>query len=836
MISIVVISHSKILADGVKELALQMSQNKVAIEAIGGIHEDGQHKIGTDPKAILEKMEALGSKNEVLVLMDIGSAIMSAEIAKEMLPPDIEKNIYLCEAPLVEGAIAAAAQAMTGANIETVLAEAKNALLGKTTLLKPKDSIEQNASIDQSLEIDVYESFDLLVPNKLGLHARPAVRLVEIVSRYEVNALVSITKENFIPANSISQIGTLGAQQGDILHFKIAGKDAELLISALRDFQKINFGDSPNEKKSDSKEPLVSIPDESPNIDNGIVQGVAASKGIAIGKVKLFQKDAPSIIKETISDTQTEIEHLEMAIQRAISQLKVTKTTLQVAKKEEAQIFDFHILFLEDRGFIQKVINQIENEKINAAFAWKENIEIVKDQYLNMKTTYLQERVVDINELGNKVLLEIVGDENKNIELLEPSILVLEELGPAQTINLDKTKVLGIVTAKGGNTSHSAILSRSLGIPAIVNIGSAIDSIQDGEEIAMDGTIGKIWIGKKHAKAIQNIRKQKKLETQRIEQLLAKAQEPAITKDSKQISILANVSSPEEAKMAFKNGAEGIGLYRTEFLYMNREKAPSESEQYTTYRAVAANMEGYPVVIRTLDVGGDKPIPYLKIGEEKNPFLGLRGTRYCLQDVELFKTQLRAICRVSAEFPIKVMFPMVGVLEEVLSIKEILKEVQQELTKEQIPYNPKMPIGIMVEIPSVIYLIPELSRELDFLSIGTNDLTQYLLAIDRENESAAKYRSALHPSVLRAIREIIQSSDIEVGMCGELAGNPLAINLLLAFGLEKFSMNSPIIPDIKEIVRLYQNTKYKLLVTQFEKLESLSQVLDLLKKNQPLLV
>jgi len=835
MVSIIIISHSKTLAEGVKELAVQMSQNKVIIEAVGGIVEDGVDKIGTNPQAIFELMQTLGAESEVLVLMDIGSAIMSAEIAKEMLPAEIEQNIYLCEAPLVEGAIAAAAQAMVGAEIIPVLAEAHNALLGKTMLLKPSEPTEQNATTPKPATNKVYESFDLLVPNQLGLHARPAVRLVEIVNRYEADILLSKTNDNFVSAKSISQVGTIGALKGDTLHFKIAGKEVDQIIKALKDFQKNNFGDDEQEKSSDVENASITITDKTTDADNGIIQGIAASKGIAIGKVKLIKQNIPVVKKEIIKDAKAETELFELAIKNVIQNLKITKTTLQVADKKEAQIFDFHILFLEDRGFIQKVIEVIQNENINAAFAWKQTIQNVKNQYLNMQSQYLQERIVDINEIDKKVLTELTGDKTNKIELTEPCILAVEELGPAETINLDKSKVLGIVTAKGGITSHTSILSRSLGIPAIVNIGSAINYFKDNEEIAMDGTIGKIWIGKKHASTLLNIKKQKEIETQRLAQLLVKAQNPAITKNNKQISILANVSSPEEAEVAYKNGAEGIGLYRTEFLFMNRDKAPDEAEQYETYRAVAANMKGYPVTIRTLDVGGDKPIPYLNIEKEKNPFLGLRGVRYCLQDVALFKTQLRAICRVSAEFPVKIMFPMIGVPEEVASVKDILKDVQQELSKEQIPYNLQMPVGIMIEVPSTIFQISDLSKALDFFSIGTNDLTQYLLAVDRENEAVAKYRSALHPSVLQAINHILQHSEIEVGMCGELAGNPLATNLLLAFGLEKFSMNSPIIPSIKEIVRQYDALESDVLIAQFEKLNSLEEVTGLLKNNQPLL-
>lgn len=828
MVNIVLVSHSRKLAEGVKDLALQMCQNKVKIEAIGGIEEAGEISIGTDAQAIFEAMEALVDQGDVLVLMDIGSAVMSAEIALEMLPSGLQQNVCLCAAPLVEGAIVAAAQAMTGAHLDIVMGEATNALAGKISLLNPAKQAMQADEV----EMDNYQLFDLLVPNPLGLHARPAVRLVEIVNRFEVNAMVGITANHFVSAKSITQIGTLGAKQGDILYFKISGREIEEFTATLEKFQKDNFGDVIAEKPLNSPSSLGVVKEDT-RLNKGMIQGIAASNGLAVGKVKLVKRNLPAVVKTTVSDIEAEVEQLKLAVQQVIHRLKLTQRSLTADNSEEAQILDFHLLFLEDEHLIQKVINTVRKEKINVSYVWSENIAYIKKQYLQMDAPHLQERAGDITEIGDTVLAELVGEGTEPIRMDEPGVLVIKELGPAETINLDKSKVLGIVTAGGGDTSHSAILSRSLGIPAIAGIGNAFDSLVNGELVAIDGTKGEIWIGSENPEMLQSIRAQKLLDTQRKEKLLLKAQQPAITKNYRQISVLANVSSPEEAWQAYQSGAEGIGLYRTEFLYMNRDTPPDEEEQFEVYRAAAANMQGYPVTIRTLDVGGDKPIPYLNIKEEKNPFLGLRGTRYCLQDIDLFKTQLRAICRVSAEFPVRLMFPMISVPEEIMAVKEILQEVQIELTKAKIPHNEQIPVGVMVEVPSIIFLLPVLSQELDFLSIGTNDLTQYLLAADRENETVAKYRSAQHPGVLNALQYIIQNVDIEVGMCGELAGDPLMTNLLLAFGLKELSMNNSVIPRIKETIRNSDDEHQKSLLAKFRKLTLLTEVKTLLEENQP---
>ncbi len=797
MVGIVIVSHSKMLAEGVKELADQMSQNKVAIVAAGGF-DDESNPIGTDPFKIKEAIELLSDSDSILVLMDIGSAVMNAELALDLVDEDLQRKTLLCEAPLVEGAIAAAAQAMSGADIKAVANEARNGLLGKQSLLQP---VEENKSEIDMEQVNFDKEIEITVPNQLGLHARPSVKLVELVNKFNVTVMVSTKNKPFVEAGSMSQVGTLGAKKGDILLFRVKGNQATDFELALLNFTKENFGDpliTTSPKISNDQAKKVST-------NNNELAGIGVSIGIAIGKAKLLKNVTIEVKKEKVEDTLLEISKLRSAIDIILNQFKeIQQKTLRLYGKEDAEIFDFHIFMLNDVKTLQQAEQIIHDEAVSAAYSWYTVYTNLENQYLNMDDTYLKERAADIVEIRNKVISEIESDLNNDIVLTEPAILIVDEIGPAQTLSLDTDMVLGIISMHGGETSHATILARSLGIPAITSVGKAINTIMENELLAMNGSTGSIVLESEHPEEIKTLILEKQKEDILLRERFAKAKQPAVSVDGVEFKILANVSSPKEAKIAFDNGAEGIGLYRTEFLFMNRASAPSEEEQYAIYKQLCENMEGLPITIRTLDIGGDKQIGYLGIGEENNPFLGLRGIRYCLQNTTLFKTQLRALCRISADYQIKIMYPMVGVVEEVLSANELLREVQNDLKKEQIPFNENMQIGIMVEVPSVLFLIPQLAKEIDFLSIGTNDLTQYLLALDRENTNVSKYFSALHPSVLTAVQRIIRlanENNLDVSLCGELARNQKATKLLAGIGLRKFSMSSPAIPSIKEVVR-----------------------------------
>ncbi|GAA3649802.1 phosphoenolpyruvate--protein phosphotransferase [Flavivirga jejuensis] len=793
MVGIVIVSHSKMLAEGVKELANQMSQNKVAVITAGGL-EDTSSPIGTDPFKIKDAIEALSDSNGILVLMDIGSAVMNAELALDLVDERLKHKTLLCEAPLVEGAIAAVAQAMTGADIEAVANEAKHSLLGKQTLLKP---VEEQVETDAFTDV-VGKEIKITVPNQLGLHARPSVKLIELVNKFDVTATVSTKNKPFVAADSISQVSTLGAKKGDILTFRVKGKQADDLEIALKGFVKQNFGDPVNTIIPQSNKKV------SKHVNNKLA-GIGVSNGIAIGHAKLLKNMVVNVKKEKAENTLLEISKLKMAIEAVLNNIiDLQQKTMALYGKEDAEIFDFHIFMLNDSKTLDKVEQIINNDCLCAEYAWYTVFSDLENKYLEMEDAYLKERAADIVEIRNKVISDIQRDSKNDIILTEPAILVVDEIGPAQTLSLDTDKVLGIISMHGGETSHATILARSLGIPAITAVGKAISDIKENDMLAMNGSTGDIVLKSENPKKINVLILEKEKEDRVIKERFIKAKQPAISNDGVEFKILANVSSPKEAKLAFVNGAEGIGLYRTEFLFMNRESAPSEEEQYSVYKQLCENMKGLPITIRTLDIGGDKHIPYMGIGEENNPFLGLRGIRYCLQNIPLFKTQLRALCRISAAYQIKIMYPMVGIVEEVLSANKILREVQNDLKKQNIPFDKNMQVGIMVEVPSVLFLIPQLAKEINFLSIGTNDLTQYLLALDRENTNVSKYFSALHPAVLSAVQTVIKlakENNLEVSLCGELARNQNATKLLSRIGLRNFSMSSPAIPDIKEVIR-----------------------------------
>jgi len=807
MVSIVIVSHSEKLAEGVKELALQMSQNKVKIFAAGGLN-DISSPIGTDPFKIKDAIEKAYSDDGILVLMDIGSAIMSAEVATEMLEDAIRNKVLLCEAPLVEGAIAAAAQAMVGSDLKTVSREAVSGLLGKVTLLK-KELVAETG--DKVIDSANSKEIRIKVPNKLGLHARPSVRLVELINRFGKEVSVAVNAKPAVSASSISQVATLGAKQGDMLVFKIPVEgNFTLFENELFDFASNNFGDSDTNVLPVFEQATAAVEKA---ISNGTITGIASSKGISIGKVKLLNNVTAIIEKQTITDSLVEVELLKKSVNSVLEEFKnLQQKTNESYGKSEAEIFYFHIQLLKDSSVQNSAEALITNEHLNAGYAWCKVYDELVLKYQNMENLYFRERVSDILEIRNKVLDKILGSPVKEISLTEPFILVVDEIGPAQTLSLETGKILGILSKTGGSTSHATILARSLGIPAITGLGNQLDLLIDNDVIAMNGSTGEILLEKLNPDKVAILKNEKVLEEKNAAELVLKAKLPAISKDEIVFSILANISSPKEAELAYKNGAEGIGLYRTEFLFMNRDTAPNEEEQYEIYREVCQNMNGLPITIRTIDVGGDKPIPYLGIAYEKNPFLGLRGIRYCFYNADLFKTQLRALCRISADFEVRIMYPMVGVVEEVLMANKILREVQADLEREGIMFSKIMKIGIMVEVPSVIYLIPKLANEIDFLSIGTNDLTQYLLAIDRENQIVSEYNSALHPAVLSALEKIVNAAKeakLDLSLCGEIARNPESIQLLSAIGIRKFSMSSPAIPEIKAAIRELNLSTYK---------------------------
>jgi len=526
-----------------------------------------------------------------------------------------------------------------------------------------------------------------------------------------------------------------------------------------------------------------------------MIKGIGASDGISIGKVyKYFQAEVV-IDKIAVEDTASEIKKFRNALKVSQEELTVIKEkTAKNVNAETAEIFGAHIEILNDPELSGAVESKISDEHVNADYALKEVADTFVSMFEAMDNEYFRERAADIKDVTNRVLIHIQGLKTSSLsEISEEVILVAKDLTPSDTTQLNKDLVQGFITNIGGRTSHSAIMARTLEIPAVVGAKTAFDMIEDGVTLIMNGQTGEVIIDPK-----EDIIKEykSKIEVYEKEKAIWNTfkDKASRTKDDKHIEIGANIGNPEDLEGVKKNGGECIGLYRTEFLYMGKSDYPNEEEQYIAYKTVLEGMEGKPVVVRTLDIGGDKKLDYLKLDDELNPFLGNRALRLCLNMPEVFKTQLRALLRASIHGDLHIMFPMIATVDELRTAKNMLKEVEKELLDEGKEISQKVKIGIMIEIPAAAIASDILAKEVDFFSIGTNDLIQYTFAADRMNEKVSYLYQPFNPSLLRLINMVISNAHKEgkwVGMCGEVAGEVKALPILLGLGLDEFSMSAP---------------------------------------------
>ena len=840
MVGLVIVSHSAKLAEGVAEMARGMAGPDVRLAATGGLALPDR-PLGTDAELILQAVEQVYSDDGVVVLMDLGSAVLSAEMALEQLAPERRKRVFLSDAPLVEGALAAAVQARLGNSVEQVLAEARAALAPKGVHLGPhlgpglapgglaettpnaQAELQPGAehlapggaahSPDEATQSG-QRQIVLAVCNRLGLHARPAAQFAQTAGRFAGTKIQVVNLANQRgPANATSTIALaiLEIRHGNTIQVTATGPQADAALAALAND---NFGDEEQPATATAQ------PATAPQVAGGRVppapqaaadagdtpfwQGLAASPGIALGPARLLRATVPDVPTHLATDPEAEWQKLVAALDATRKQIEATgQAVARRADAYAAAIFEAHRLFLDDEALLAPARRAIYADKLNAAAAWQRAVDSVAADYRALDDPYLRARAVDVTDVGRQVLVNLLGGERLAPDVGEPGILIAADLAPADTAHLDPQRVLGIAAAYGGPTSHSAILARTFGIPAVLGLGETVLTLAEGTPVLLDGDTGRVWPNP--APALRADYERRAAAARAAEATARGASSgTAITRDGRRVEVFANIGSSADARAAVEAGAEGVGLFRTEFLFLDRRTAPDEDEQFAAYRAAAEALGQRPLTIRTLDVGGDKPLPYVDMGQEANPFLGWRAIRLCLAQPDFFKVQLRAIVRAAAEFPIRVMFPMIAVLSEWRAARALLGEAMSELRQRGLAVPEKIETGIMVEIPAAALRAEPFAAEVDFFSIGTNDLTQYTLAAERGNSRVAGLSDALQPAVLELIRLTVEGAHRHgrwAGVCGELAGDPLAMPVLVGLGVDELSMNGPAIPRAKQIIR-----------------------------------
>lgn len=945
MVGIVLVSHSYALAEGAKELSRTMAGAELKIAAAGGLDDDSavdKHTLGTDPMKILAAIQEVYSEDGVLIFVDMGSALLSSDLALQFLSEEEQKHVFISDAPFIEGAVTAAVQARMNTPLPQILKELKQALLPKQAQLgreenpdAREDSAEQaqnGAEADRAdrakpekTEAEQGEDNSLKlclkIKNALGIHARPAAKIVTLAGSFsDLTLHVRRISDDKAPVNcrSLNSLTLLGLRQNEAIEFVLSGADAAAGLEALRALAAAGFGDGVSEaavelngkvaavagkdegeeateeagglarnmaEKATREEPGVSLLECQQNHDSEVfspqrqdimtslssslsgidpqvsgcaleelninkeLHGLCVSAGLAAGPA-FFLKKKDFLVSEgclphaeghrkseagVVSmhqgdetrasekvDPGQEWQHFQRALSLAKEQLKEEKTKIKkTSGPEAAAIFDAHLLILDDPLLQENVRGKIEQEAKTAAVAWDVQMRELEASYSQNESAIIRERTADIRDLRSRLLqflLRDLPDESpsktscpeqmteKNQQAEGPvggGILLAELLGPGEVAALDKNFVRGICTVEGSASSHAAVIARSLGIPALMGMGPELLRIPEGCPLLMDAEAGVLYLSAddeivqrlEQKKAAEDLERQ---EAERLREL------PAITQSGRRIEIFANIGSAEDARRAVEKGAEGVGLLRTEFIYLRRSSAPDEEEQLAIYTEIARALDGRPLTVRTLDAGGDKPLPYLQLPEESNPFLGYRAIRICLKETELFRTQLRAILRTAATYPLRLMFPMIASLAELRAAKEQLVLAGEELKERGLPLPEKLSVGMMIEIPSAALMAEDFAREVDFFSIGTNDLTQYTLAAERGNQEVSGVYTPRHPAVLKLIRKTVESAHkvgISVAVCGEFAADPEGSQILVDMGVDELSVNPIAIPGVKQNVR-----------------------------------
>ena len=564
------------------------------------------------------------------------------------------------------------------------------------------------------------------------------------------------------------------------------------------------------------------------------LKGIAASQGISFAKAYVFVEPDLSVKEVKIEDVASEIKRFEDAIEASKKELTIIKeNALASLGADKAAVFEAHLLILDDPEFMGTVKTDIESKVINAEYAFKETSDMFISMFEAMDNEYMKERAADIRDVSKRILAHLLGVDLPNPSLIDEEVIVIaEDLTPSDTAQLNKKYVKGFATNIGGRTSHSAIMARSLEIPAVVGTSSITEDVKNGDILILDGLDGVVLVNPDEATTAEYKEKHAKFEAQKAEWAKL-VTEKSVTKDGHEVILAANIGTPADLEGVKNNGGEAVGLYRTEFLYMGREQLPTEDEQFEAYKAVLEGMGDKPVVVRTLDIGGDKELPYLDLPKEMNPFLGFRAIRLCLEEKDLFRTQLRALLRASVYGKLCVMFPMIATVQEFRAAKALFLEEKEKLVAEGVAVSNDIELGIMVEIPSTAVIADIFAKEVDFFSIGTNDLIQYTMAADRMSEKVSYLYQPYNPAILRLVKNVIEASHKEgkwTGMCGEMAGDSLAIPLLLGMGLDEFSMSATSILQARSQIKNLTLAEMKELVEKAVMCATTEEVLALIEE------
>jgi phosphocarrier protein FPr len=788
MVGIVVVSHSQRLAEAAVELALQMVRGTPPpMEVAAGLDD---HTLGTDAARVKEAIDRVASPDGVLVLMDLGSAVLSAELALELRGRTGNCPVVLSDAPLVEGLVAAVTLSAAGASLAEVAHEASQAGRIKPTLLG-LDQQRPPAS-DASGDPPSTATIELPIHNEHGLHARPAARMVETVRRFDAQVTVRDITQGGQQVNgrSVSALSTLGVLAGHHIAVSASGRQAREALAAISALVRRNFDEA-----------VAASSTYKPDVATG---PLGVSPGIGIGPKTTLQSAVTGRTRAmAVSGERCPRQRLQGALDAARTDLiSIRDRVARTAGATAAQIFDAHALLLDDEELAGRAFELVDQpEGTGAEAAWELCVSELSNRFAALPDPYQQARAQDVRDVGRRVLAFLDG--TGTVPVGSPSgVVVVTDLTPAQAADLDPATVSAVVAAYGTAVSHGVILARSLGIPMVIGAGEEVLSVPDGTTVLVDGSAGVVKVAPDPAERDKYERTAAR-QSIRTEHLLRQAGRQALTTDGQHIEVVANIASESDAAEAVHHGADGVGLLRTEFLFLERPEPPAEEEQHQAYLAIASALAGRRLTIRTLDVGGDKAVPYLPAPIEENPYLGRRGLRLSLHHPEIFERQLRAIIRTGLKCPVTVLFPMVTTIDELRSARALLVKAAADVgcPPGQLPLG--FEVGAMIEVPAFALRARAAAPLVDVMSIGSNDLTQYTLAAERGNPDVAFLADPVDPGVLALIAGVCRGAtgNTRVAVCGELASEPQAAVLLIGLGVHELSMTPRAIPEVKDRIR-----------------------------------